>query len=295
MGKRQAGGYSSWSWTMVSGLAILFHCPALRESARRYLPPVYQHSEQREKNPEQIACRDLFLHRLVAARRYLASLNQGLHPSVCPALSACEVLIHACWRWLPLTSCGILGKLSNSSDLPCYHPQNVRVGCLTEFLWGGSQVMSIKKLLITIPGPWQVINKWQLLLLYCGIKIDCKLMAIIIVHTVETHCTQALYIHWCVKASWHLDQRGRILSLHFTGDKANSDWTRDLLKVNGSNATGSLGLLLPSPPLISQNQAYRYSAYFSMSVHHSHHPRIKPLVHFCFPFSSLMHSSITEF
>lgn len=61
--------------------------------------------------------------------------------------------------------------------------------------------MSIKKLLITIPGPWQVINKWQLLLLYCGIKIDCKLMAIIIVHTVETHCTQALYIHWCVKAS----------------------------------------------------------------------------------------------
>lgn len=68
-----------------------------------------------------------------------------------------------------MTSREILGKLPCFSAFRCHSPSRA----LTEFLCGRSQIMSINTSLVTLPGTWQAINTWWLLLLQCGIGIDC--------------------------------------------------------------------------------------------------------------------------
>lgn len=116
--------------------------------------PLFINSHSRENGiPEQIAQRDLFLCRLVTAIRSLEGPSQVLHSLCC---LQCPVPVRCYWRWLPITSCEILGKLPNCSDFQCYGLLNAAGSC--RILERKKSDHEYKQ--IAYPSTWQVTDKW---------------------------------------------------------------------------------------------------------------------------------------
>lgn len=151
--------------------------------------PLFINSHSRENGiPGQIAQRDLFLCRLVAAIRSLEGPSQVLHPLCC---IQCPVPVRC-----------LLNALGDDCQLPAVRSWGSCLISLTfsvtvhkmqrglvEFLRGRNQIMNINRWLIPVPSTWQVTDKWWLS--HRGIEMDRKFIATLLVSVSEANLAQA--------------------------------------------------------------------------------------------------------